>query len=475
MKVIQDYQSAQRFTAQGSYRSGDQTIPYQVITEEIILGSDEGEAEASVFTYSYFRSDVKSAQERPVIFVFNGGPGSSSVWMHLGLMAPKRLYLEDDVHPATKPPFELTDNEECLLDTCDLVMIDPVETGFSRLIRQDAAEKYLGIREDALSIMMVMHNWLIRYDRFNSPKYILGESYGTIRATYLLNELTGGCVTEDLRLSAIPINGVMMLGTAILIPGYEQVPTVYSEVYQMLAWAATNWYHHPEGKPELTDFVEEAWNFAATDYLMALYAGNAWSEEKKDAVCEKLEYYTGVSAEHFRETGLHLDNFEFSTHVLKKQKLDVGIYDGRYTMPHMYQIKGYDTVADDPAMGQYVHSFVSAFNAVARKELGITTDREYRGINFRVGDIWKMDGEPGPLDCLRRSLRRHRTLKVFFGSGLFDLCCHPGLVRYMADHYDMPKEQLVVKEYASGHMPYLGDENRQQLVTDIRNFIADTI
>lgn len=474
MKIIRDYQGAHRFAADGSYRSGDQEIPYKVISEETVLGDENGEAEATIYSFSYFRTDVESAQDRPVIFVFNGGPGASSIWMHLGFMAPKRLDLEDDVHPDTKPPFKVTDNQECLLDTCDLVMIDPVETGFARLIKQDAAEKYFGVREDALAISMMIHNWLIRYDRFNSPKYILGESYGTIRAPFVINELTGGCVTEDGRLSAIPINGVMMLGTAIFVPDYETMPAVYSEVYQMLAWAATNWYHHPDGKPEMKEFIEEAWNFASSDYLMALYAGNAWSDEKRKGICEKLEYYTGVCAEKFLEADLHLDNFEFSTNVLKKERQDVGIYDGRYTLPHMYDIKGYDTVADDPAMGQYVHSFVSAFNAVTRKDFGIETEREYRGINFQISEKWNTKCEPGPLDCLRRSLRRHRTLKAFFGSGLFDLCCHPGLVRYMTSHYDLPKEQMVVKEYASGHMPYLGDENRRQLVSDMRAFIEET-
>ena len=240
MKVIKDYPEVHKYLAEGSYLCDGQEIPYQVISEETILGSESGEAEAAVFSFSYFRKDVENAQERPVIFVFNGGPGSSSVWLHLGLMAPRRLYLKDDVHPETVPPFQMVDNQECLLDTCDLVMIDPVETGYSRLLKEDAADKYFGLNQDAHSVAVMIRDWLVRYDRFNSPKYLLCESYGTIRSALLMNELTGGCFSQDGRLAAISLNGVFMLGTALIIPGYEKMPELYHEVYQMLAWAAVN-------------------------------------------------------------------------------------------------------------------------------------------------------------------------------------------------------------------------------------------
>lgn len=476
MYIVHTYEKALSFCAEGSWKNRDGLrISYKVISEETVLGNEKGEAEATVFSYSYIRTDIEKRESRPVIFLFNGGPGSSSMWLHLGMAAPLRIRLDCEVNPSPVPPYGLEENADSLLDVCDLVMLDPVDTGYARLLNLEAAPCYFGAMQDAQAMAMVIRDWLIRYNRYDSPKYLLSESYGTIRSALLLREFSGGHTTNGADLAAISLNGVIMLGSALLYEGYGDPVPVWPEILKMPAWAATNRYHHPQGKPELKQFVNEAWAFAGGEYLNALFAGENLEEEAKKRVARKLEYFTGIPESLFLAQGLRLDDKGFARNVLRKEGLDVGIYDSRYTVPHMPFLKAYDTVADDPAMGQYIYPFVGTMEGDMKRALGIKTQRPYLGINFRAGERWGLEGMPDPIQCVVAALRRHRKLHLFFASGLYDLCTHPGYVRYLVSHYGLPSSQMTVKEYPSGHMPYLGADGRGCLMHDIREFISQTL
>ena len=447
-----------------------QKVTYRAAVEETILTDDDGDL-ASIYSYTYLRTGTGDPIPRPVIFAFNGGPGSSSLWLHLGLFGPRRLKMPDQVNPDPRPPYGLEDNPLSLLDICDVVMIDPVNTGYARLFRENGAGRVFGTRQDTLATALFIENWLIRYGRTGSPRYLAGESYGTIRACLLLRELMGGPMTESRRLLAIPVNGVLMLGTAIAMPALKNEPPVYQHVLRLMSQAAVNHYHHPHGKPALKEFVEEAWTFAGREYLTALFAGESLTNGDRQAVCSRLAYLTGIPADWFDSNDLKIDDENFRSLLLQGQKLDVGAYDGRYTMAHTGQVSDADPVAEDPAMGKYTPVFAGTVNTELKAELGIGLDREYRAIDFAVNGQWAYDAFVSPTEALTAAMRRNEGMTAFFGSGLYDLVTPPGVVRYLASHLNLPLDRVTVREYESGHMPYIGEQSARELAKDIRAFI----
>lgn len=450
-----------------SFKLRGEEISYRVITEETFLGEEE--AEASIVSFTYLRTGVES-ENRPVVFVFNGGPGSSCVWMHLGLFGPRRIQLENPVDPAPVPPYVLEDNPHCMLDVCDLVLIDPVETGFARLYDKEKGSSYFGADCDAQAVSLFIENWLNRYERMNSPKFLAGESYGTIRSCQLLKALMGACLTKEARLVAIPINGVIFLGSAIACE--KQHPQFPDILFTFSAMAASNWYHNREGKPaKVSDFVEEAEGFAAKEYLKLLYLGERLPETEREETLQKAGWYLGLSPELLKRKNYEIEIDAFAEELLRDRGLDLGLYDARFVLPHNDHKTFHDTITDDGAMGKYTPAFAGGMG-LYRKELGISRDREYRAIDLAVNEDFPMSGEMTNVDCLIGAMRRNSRLGLFFGTGVYDLVTTAGLVRYVVNHMGIDHSRVTVKEYESGHMPYLGEESCEKLEADMREFIA---
>lgn len=465
------------FKSQGEVIINNKKVSYDIISEDNVILSDDGRALGSIFSFSYIRNDIEDNKNRPVIFAYNGGPGSSSLWLHIGLLGPRRAKIDDPINIPIVPPFELEDNPHSLLDICDIVMIDPVDCGYGKLIDPQAASEFFSIEKDAQSIAIFIKNWLIKHNRWNSPKYLLGESYGTVRSSVLANILMGGPTTSVLELLGISINGIIMLGTTIPVNAKKSLmytfdSSIEDSVIYLPTMAATNWYHNNIQNISLSNFVEEAYEFAAEEYLKNLYLGNRLSKEEEDKFRKKLAYYTGISEDYLEERNYRITLKEFASELLREKGLKVGEYDSRYTLKYSNNIGMEEPISDEAAMGQYTPLFVGAMDKYLKEELKIDFIRPYNVINFKVNRMFKPDHMKQPIEYLRAALRRNKSLNLFIGSGYYDLVTTIGAARYMAAN--LPKDQVTLKEYESGHMSYIGEKSAKELRKDLEDFIVSS-
>ena len=453
---------------------GDRKVSYVATAGETRLNDPKGDPAATIFAFSYVEKDAKEA--RPVVFVFNGGPGSSSIWLHMGMLGPRQISFADAVHPPTTAPFKITDNRLSLLDVADLVFIDPVGTGYSRLLPGGKPEDFYGVTQDARAMSDFIQAWLTQNKRWNSPKFIMGESYGAVRAAVLANTLMGGPYSTG-TLSAVSLNGVLILG-----PSFEPGGAVKGDdrayLNNLPTMAATAWHHgkiaREERSPE--SVAAEARRFVADEYVRALYAGSALPDAERARIAGRLAEFTGLSRQTWLDNDLRMSMGEFSTALLKNENLQIGAYDGRYTLP--LASSGGDPVADDPAMAQYTPGFVAAFNTYAQNELKVEPSSRYQAIVFAdINSRWNWGAGPGtpvPRNYgvdLAAAMRRNPSMRVFIGAGYYDLVTTFGAAEYTARHSGLAQDRLTLKTYASGHMPYLGDESARLLAADVRDFI----
>lgn len=457
-------------------RFNGKALRYRSVVEEVPIHDADGEAIASVVSISYLAEDAGDA--RPVIFAFNGGPGSASIWLHMGLLGPRRPDYgtdagEQEIRPRTVAPFGLVDNNASPLDVADVVLIDPPGTGYSRVFGAENVEKVFGAQQDADVTVQFIREWLRRYDRGNSPKYLLGESYGTVRAALVAKRLAGGPTTTG-RMDGITLNGVILMGQAM--DDSRQVAEL-SSVNLLPSAAATAWFHGKAGREISVDsHVRQARTFSTGRYLQALFAGTRLSDEGRASIAAELSGYTGIPASRLLALDLRLEPSTFSREVLRAEGRQVGLYDARFVLP--LASSGNDPVADDPAMGQYVPLYVATARVHLRDALGIETERVYNAIEFRrINQLfWK--GQRPPPDnhalALATAMRRNPSLRVLVATGWYDLATPVGAAEQAVALSGMDRSRVDFREYESGHMPYIGAQSRQQLSADIRAFVTRT-
>lgn len=480
-------------------RLSGRPVSYRVTTEEIPF-CEGGKAVATAVTYTY-QKDGEDDKKRPVLFAYNGGPGSSSVWVHLGLLGPVRVKMrpgdadgwrgDSEVNPSVSGPYELEENPYCPLDEADVVLLDPPGCGFGRILDENGAGACFGVTQDAECAAQIIERWLVRQGRYSSPKYLLGESYGTVRTCMLLRELMGGPMATSHRLLSVPVDGVIMMGTAIHLAPMGNEIRVPECILQLIGMTATRLYHRPltaeerdawekKGLPALSaaagfgDGTAEAlWEFAAKRYLPALFLGNDQNEAEREELACCLSLLTGIDAASLKRRGLCLSAEEFRRECLGGAGLEAGAYDSRYTMP-VRTGAFWDPVADDPAMGQYTPVYIGAMNGAMRPFLGIAEEitAPYCGIDFVVNGRWDYGTPEKPEQCLEAAMRRNPGMRALFMTGLYDLVTPPGNVRYLVSHQTLPRERVTVREYASGHMPYMGREAAEHVSRDLRAFLA---
>ena len=455
-------------------------LAYAAIAGDTHLYDLAGNVNASIFSFTYLRTDVEQTEDRPVLFVFNGGPGAASVWIHMGAIGPRQVELDADVNPSNVPPFGLRDNPDTVLDVADLVFIDPVGTGYSRALNGTDPSDFWGVDEDAESIAQFIELWLTEYGRWNSPKYVLGESYGTVRAAVLPRALMGGPLYSGV-MRGITLDGVILLGTTIgtvgrnVDPSPEDIASTRARTLPGLAM--TSRFHGlTSGDESSAELFNEAMTFANGDYHDALLklADGSLADAERESVLARLTALTGLAAGAFGDD-LYLDETSYVKSALASTGEELGKYDSRYTLP--LAASGNDPVADDPAMGRYVPGFIATFHQMLRNELEVPVNRPYYSIRWKDLNFgWNYRRE-GPFQGetyaheLGWAMRRNPDLKLFVASGYYDLVTTPANAYGQVEAAGLPAERVRFEEYDSGHMLYLGGTS-EAFADDLRDFLT---
>ncbi len=474
---IEPLPAPKRFLSHRQITVEGHEVAYTALAGETYLYNRASEPIGSIFSFSYLK-DGPANPHRPVLFVFNGGPGSSSLWLHMGVIGPRRVVLDHEVNPSNTPPFGVADNPYSLIDVADLVFIDPVGTGWSRVVGKGVNADFWGVDEDADSVSQFIELWLTEHRRWNSPKFIMGESYGSVRAAVLPRALMGGPLYMGV-MRGITVNGVILLGTTLGArdAGGEAEGAELRQALGLPAMADVAWYHNRIDRKGRTieAFHQEVVAFAKSDYADALGKAKAGTLSAGDraSMAARLAGYTGLPAQAF-EKSLRVQDGEFERRLLADKGLQVGAYDGRYTLP--LAGSGGDPVGDDPAMARYVPGFVAAFHQMLSDDLKVEMDRPYGAIVWKdLLPAWNWTRSAVPpgqsfATDLAVAMRRNEKLRVLVASGYYDLTTPSASAEFSVEQAKLPAERLMLRRYESGHMLYLGD-TAQAFANDVRSLI----
>ncbi|HYG49077.1 MAG TPA: peptidase S10 [Allosphingosinicella sp.] len=449
---------------------GGQRVAYSATAAETYLKAADGTPKASIFSISY----VKEPRDprRPVAFLFNGGPGSGSLWLHMGAFGPKRVAIPSDARDDGAPPFPMLDNPDSLLDVTDIVFIDPVGTGFSRPLGKTEGKEYWGVTQDAKSVAEFIRIWLGENGRWNSPKYLGGESYGTTRSAAVVNQLEGA-------FNDVSLNGILLISTILDFGAQANVPGNEMPYVLFLPSMAAAAFHHgkaPADAGTLEGFVQEARDFAAGDYASALFKGQKLQGEERASIRRRLARFTGLSEPFLEAADLRVSDQRFYKELLRDKGLVVGRLDARYTG------RDYDNAGEapdnDPSFYGIDAGYTAALNSWVRDGLKFRTDRQYATIAGLGNWDWDLSDQGGEAKYyknvapyLGRAMRENSGLRVFVGQGYFDFATPFFGAEYALSRTGIPQDRIVYRYYGSGHMMYVRDEDRSKLSRDIREFI----
>ncbi|HWY94146.1 MAG TPA: hypothetical protein VNX69_03090 [Steroidobacteraceae bacterium] len=495
-------------TSTGTVTIGGQAIAYQAVAGTFVVhpkdwddvprdpkadkgslaGAEESgdaknpTAEASMFYVAYF----KSGGGRPVTFFYNGGPGSATLWLHMGAFGPRRIVTATDAHtPAA--PYSLINNGSSLLDATDLVFIDAPGTGFSRIAGKDKEKAFYGVDQDAYAFAEFISQFLSKYGRWNSPKYLFGESYGTPRSAVLINQLESD--------RSIDFNGVILLSQILNFDLSPDRPTGNPGIdlpYQTVlpTYAATAWYHQklPGEHKSLEALIAEVEQFAMGDYARALAAGSDLSAAERAAIADKLHQYTGLPVEYILKADLRIDGGEFRQNLRGEDGMTTGRLDSRFSGP---DIDPLSQRADyDPQAAALSSAYVSAFNEYVRKDLRYGDGKIFKP-SIRTFNTWNFQHQlPGQtqqpassrqgsnvMPDLANAMKINPNLKVQLNAGYFDLATPFYQGVYEMHHLPMPlslQANIEYKFYDSGHMVYAKDSSLKLLHENVAGFIRRT-
>lgn len=434
-------------------------------------GKAEGfKAKADIFLVSYVKDNGPENirdSARPVVFAFNGGPGSSSVWLHMGLLGPRRVD-SGDVGAMTPPPFAVVENPETILEHADLVLIDPVNTGFSRVVNGGSADEFHAFIEDRDLVAEVIRLWTSRNNRWLSPKYLVGESYGTLRAVAVAARLFDayGMAVNGLGL----ISTVLNFATLDFQPGNDTPYALHLPTYAAIAH-----FHGRHPGRELADVVAEAEAFAAREYGYALTQGSRLSETELADVVHRLSELTTLAEDFIRESNLRWDYGEFSAELLRSEGLTVGRIDGRFTQRHL---RGQSSSnGDDPSMAAITGPYSAAINHYLRAELGYENDLPYEILTGRVHPWSYKTFEGAPVDVtgdLERLLNYNPALRIHVDYGYHDGATPHFAAEYVWAHLNISQEaraRFTHHFHEAGHMMYLKDECRSTQLAALAEFV----
>jgi carboxypeptidase C (cathepsin A) len=465
-------------------------ISYKAVAGTIVLhgkGDKENEPTASLFYVAYFKKGADAAK-RPITFIYNGGPGSATVWLHMGAFGPRRVVTSDDSHtPAA--PYQLVNNDYSLLDASDLVFIDAPGAGFSRLIANDPdaskREGQMGDRRkelysvdgDGHAFAQFITQFLSRYGRWNSPKYLFGESYGTTRSAVVANDLEN----ED----SVDLNGVILLSQILnfdtSVDGADQNPGIDLPYELALpTYAATAFYHHklPQQPGDLEPFLQEVEQFALGEYAQALMQGSRLDDARKQAVAEKLHQYTGLSVSYLMKANLRVTGGMFEHELQSDTDDTTGRLDTRFSGPSLDPLS--KEAEYDPQSSAISSAYIAAFNDYVRKDLKFGQDLNYREFADVKEWIFKHNDHDGAVNVmpdLAMAMKTNPNLKVFLNGGYYDLATPFFAADYEMHHIPVQPQLMNNVSYAwypSGHMVYAHEASLKLLHDNVAHFIEQT-
>ena len=455
-----------------------QVVRYSATAGWMILKNDEGKPVARFGYTAYTRDGVADVSRRPVTFAFNGGPGSSSIWLHMGVLGPRRVVVNDPGY-APPPPSERVDNPYCVLDVTDLVMIDPVGTGFSKAVGDAKNADFWGVDQDIKSVGAFIKRYVSENGRWASPKYILGESYGGMRSAGLAYHVQSE--------HGMNLNGVVLISPFLSAgSGIDGMEVDLPHVLYLPTLAATAWYHDAiPGKPaSLEAFIAEVERFAYAEYMPALMKGYVIPAEEKRRVAEKLAGYTGTSADYWQKADLRVSHPQFLQELKRADRLIAGRIDSRFVGPAVNPLG--EKMDYDPFFPAIGPAFTAAFLDYLHTELKFGRDEPYQVTAFGIKWDWqhKQPGEggwmspfPNTVPDLALAMTMNPGLQVLIQQGYYDLATPYLATKHDMEHLDITTEarkRIRLKLYEAGHMMYLHDTSLKKFRDDLASFIRDT-
>jgi len=446
-------------------------VPYTATAGTIQLKDDKDKAKASMFFIAYTGKHEGKPQDRPVMFCFNGGPGSSSVWLHMGCFGPRRVKM-DDVGHTVGPPYELTNNAMSLLDTTDLVFIDPVSTGFSRAEEGTNASEYHSVSGDIKSVAEFIRLWITKNDRWLSPKYLAGESYGTTRAAGVANHLQS---------RGIDLNGIVLVSAVLSFQTlrFDEGNDLPYQLY-LPTYAALAHYHKKLDKgqqaKDMPDLLSEVEAWSRDVYGPALMKGASLKQAERDVIADGLEMYTGLPVDLILDSDLRIPQWRFSDNLLREKGEVIGRFDGRIKGPDL-DMTSDRSGAKDPSYARVAGGFTATFNDYVRGELGYETDQDY---GILVGVRWDYDrAKSNYLNVagdLRKAMAENPELRVYVAAGYYDLATPYHAAEYTINHsitHPHARKRVTFGYFESGHMVFTHAKSLEKLRGELIEFFGE--